>query len=226
MAVSCTLSPAQPSSACNACLICTHAVLWESHIVASGCRAATCPAWKRCCPSESLTAVHTGEGLRVFAPSDPFLQLSSQNKLCLAGRIASRLAPGSRAVFLQQHHPPPAVGFVPGSYCLLLEANDAWRDSNTRCYKEGLSVQGMMFGFLQSYPLLSHLSCLSSAQRRVSSWCRWHWVLSSCCWGGQAWVKVLPVLGAARSVNSFFWMLSGQSFAMVLLPLLLQKAAC
>lgn len=173
-----------------------------------------------------LTAVHTGKGLRAFAPSDPFLQLSSQNKLCLAGRIASRLAPGSRAVFLQQHHPPPAVGFVPGSYCLLLEANDAWRDSNTRCYKEGLSVQGMMFGFLQSYPLLSHLSRLSSAQRRVSSWCRWHWVLSSCCWGGQAWVKVLPVLGAARSVNSFFWMLSGQSFAMVLLPLLLQKAAC
>lgn len=52
--MSCTLSPAQPSSACNVCLICTHAVLWESHIVASRCRAATCPAWKRCCPSSLL----------------------------------------------------------------------------------------------------------------------------------------------------------------------------
>lgn len=119
-------------------------------------------------PFKNLTAVHTGKRLCVFAPSEPILQLLSQNKMCLAVRIASRLAPGSRAVFVQQHHPPPVVGFVPGSYCLVLEANDAQRDSSTCCYKERLSVQGMMFSFL-SYPLLSHLSHLPSAQRRISS---------------------------------------------------------
>lgn len=162
--------------------------------MASGCTAAACPARKGCCPSKNLPAVHTGKRLCVFAPSDPFLQLLSQNKMCLAVRIASRLAPGNRAVFVQQHHPPPVVGFVPGSYCLVLEANDARRDSNTCCYKERLSVQGMMFSFLRSYPLLSHLSHLPSAQRRIPSWCGWHWVLSSFCWDAQPWVKVCQSL--------------------------------